>query len=69
MTDMRRRKIMAENFEKPVDGRGCKFIDAKVVQGIKHENCLNPKMIEKNPSNDGKPLHCMGSRCGCAEYE
>jgi hypothetical protein len=60
---------MTENLENPVGGQKCKFLETKVVQGIEHQNCFSPKMIEINKPKDGKPLPCMGNRCGCAEYE
>jgi len=59
---------MTENLEKQEGGRKCKFLEIEVVQTIEHQNCISPKM-KKNKPKDGKPLHCMGNRCGCAEYE
>jgi len=60
---------MTENFEKPVDGRKCKFLKIEVFQNIEHQICLSPKMIITNNIKDGKPLACMGNTCGCIEYE
>jgi hypothetical protein len=60
---------MTEKLEKPVGERKCKFLEIKMIQGIEHQNCFSPKMIEINKSKDDKPLPCMGSRCGCIEYE
>jgi len=66
---MGKEEIMTENSENPVDERKCKYLEIKVVQGKKHQNCLSPKMIKINKPKDGKPLFCIGSGCGCAEYE
>ena len=60
---------MADNHEKPVDGRKCKFFKIEVIQNMEHQNCLSPKMLETNKPKDDKPLACMGSKCGCIEYE
>ncbi|MDR2922276.1 MAG: hypothetical protein LBU85_02900 [Treponema sp.] len=60
---------MAENLDKPVGERKCKYLEIKVIQNIEHHNCSSPKMIERNKPKDGKSLSCMGSRCGCIEYE
>jgi hypothetical protein len=60
---------MAENLERPAGERKCKYLEIKVIQGIKHQNCFSPRMIEINKPKDGRPLPCMGCKCGCIEFE
>jgi len=53
--------------KKGMESKECKFNNFETVQGIFHEFCQNPKMLECNKVEDGKKLTCMGSDCNCWE--
>jgi hypothetical protein len=46
----------------------CKSFRTETTQGIIHKFCENPYMMERNKGTSGKPLPCMGTRCGLADY-
>jgi hypothetical protein len=47
----------------------CKFLVTETVLARVYENCQNPKMLAINKCESGKPLHCMGERCGNASFD
>ena len=47
----------------------CKFLEKKIVLGIEHIYCQNPKMKMINKVKDSKKPICIGKeRCNCSQY-